>query len=556
MKNFKKSVVYQIYPKSFKDSNGDGFGDLRGVIEKLDYLKGLGVDYIWMTPFYVSPQKDNGYDIADYYNIDPRYGTMEDFEELAKEAKNRGIDLMLDMVFNHTSTEHEWFKRALKGEKKYKDYYIFKEGKKDEPPTNWVSKFGGNAWEYIEEMGEYYLHLFDVTQADLNWDNPELREEVYNVVNFWIEKGVKGFRLDVINLISKPEKFENDYEGDGRRFYTDGHKIHEYLKELNERTFGKDVEIITVGEMSSTSIDNCIKYSNPEEKELTMVFNFHHLKVDYKDGQKWSLMDFDFLELKNIFDKWQRGIINGGGWNAVFWCNHDQPRVNSRFGNVEKYHKESSKMLATAIHMMSGTPYIYQGEEIGMTNPYFDNIDEYKDIESINYFNILKEEGVEEKEIIKILQSKSRDNSRTPVQWNKENNSGFTTGTPWINVAKNYKNINIESALEDKTSVYYHYKKLIELRKEEDVIAYGDYGQLLKEDTKVYAYERNYNEEKLVVVNNFYGEEYKLDLSKEIENLEGFNKKILVSNYENSGLDLSELTLRPYESIVYKLEEI
>ncbi len=553
MKNFKKSVVYQIYPKSFKDSNGDGFGDLRGVIEKLDYLKGLGVDYIWMTPFYVSPQKDNGYDIADYYNIDSRYGTMEDFEELVSEAKKRGIDLMLDMVFNHTSTEHEWFKRALKGEKKYKDYYIFKEGKKDEPPTNWVSKFGGNAWEYVEEMGEYYLHLFDVTQADLNWDNPKLREEIYKVVNFWIEKGVKGFRLDVINLISKPEKFENDCEGDGRRFYTDGHRIHEYLKELNERTFGKDVKIITVGEMSSTSIDNCIKYSNPKEKELTMVFNFHHLKVDYKNGQKWSLMDFDFLELKKIFDNWQRGIINGGGWNALFWCNHDQPRVNSRFGDVYKYHNESSKMLATSVHMMSGTPYIYQGEEIGMTNPYFEYIEEYKDVESINYFNILKEAEVEEKEIIKILQSKSRDNSRTPVQWSEDENAGFTTGNPWINVAKNYKNINVKSALEDETSVYYHYKKLIELRKNEDVIAYGDYIQLLKEDTKVYAYERNYNGEKLVVVNNFYGKEYKVDLSKEIENLEDFNKKILLSNYDESGLDLRDLILRPYESIVYKL---
>lgn len=553
MKDFKKSVVYQIYPKSFKDSNGDGLGDLRGVIEKLDYLKTLGVDYIWMTPFYVSPQKDNGYDIADYYKIDPRYGTMEDFEELVKEAKSRNIDIMLDMVFNHTSTEHEWFKRALKGEEKYKNYYIFKEGKKGEPPTNWISKFGGNAWEYVEELEEYYLHLFDVSQADLNWDNKELREEIYKVVNFWIDKGVKGFRLDVINLISKPEKFENDYEGDGRRFYTDGHRIHEYLKELNERTFGKDVEIITVGEMSSTSIDNCIKYSNPKEKELTMVFNFHHLKVDYKNGQKWSLMDFDFLELKKIFDNWQRGIINGGGWNALFWCNHDQPRVNSRFGDVYKYHNESSKMLATSVHMMSGTPYIYQGEEIGMTNPYFEYIEEYKDVESINYFNILKEEGVEEKEIIKILQSKSRDNSRTPVQWSEDENAGFTTGNPWINVAKNYKNINVMSALEDETSVYYHYKKLIELRKNEDVIAYGDYIQLLKEDNKVYAYERNYNGEKLVVVNNFYGKEYKVDLSKEIENLEDFNKKILLSNYDESGLDLRDLILRPYESIVYKL---
>ena len=555
MKDFKKSVVYQIYPKSFKDSNGDGLGDLRGVIEKLDYLKNLGVDYIWMTPFYVSPQKDNGYDIADYYKIDPRYGTMEDFEELVKEAKNRNIDIMLDMVFNHTSTEHEWFQRALKGEEKYKNYYIFKEGKKGESPTNWISKFGGNAWEYVEELGAYYLHLFDVSQADLNWDNKELREEIYKVVNFWIDKGVKGFRLDVINLISKPEKFRNDYEGDGRRFYTDGHRIHEYLKELNERTFGKDVEIVTVGEMSSTTIENCIKYSNPKEKELSMVFNFHHLKVDYKDSQKWSLMDFDFIELKKLFNNWQRGMINGGGWNALFWCNHDQPRVNSRFGDVNKYFNESSKMLATSIHMMSGTPYVYQGEEIGMTNPGFESIEEYRDVESINYFNILKEEEIDEKEIMEILKSKSRDNSRTPVQWNEEKNAGFTTGTPWINIANNYREINVERALENKDSVFYHYKKLIELRKNEDVIAYGDYIQLLEEDPKVYAYERNYNGEKLLVINNFYGEEYLVDLSKEIEGLENYNKSILISNYKDSTLDLLNLKLRPYESIVYKLEK-
>lgn len=555
MKDFKKSVVYQIYPKSFKDSNGDGLGDLRGVIEKLDYLKTLGVDYIWMTPFYVSPQKDNGYDIADYYKIDPRYGTMEDFEELVKEAKSRNIDIMLDMVFNHTSTEHEWFKRALKGEEKYKNYYIFKEGKKGEPPTNWISKFGGNAWEYVEELEEYYLHLFDVSQADLNWDNKELREEIYKVVNFWIDKGVKGFRLDVINLISKPEKFENDYEGDGRRFYTDGHRIHEYLKELNERTFGKDVEIVTVGEMSSTTIENCIKYSNPKEKELSMVFNFHHLKVDYKDGQKWSLMDFDFIELKKLFNNWQRGMIKGGGWNAVFWCNHDQPRVNSRFGDVNKYFNESSKMLATSIHMMSGTPYVYQGEEIGMTNPDFESIEEYRDVESINYFNILKEEGIDEKEIMEILKSKSRDNSRTPVQWNEEKNAGFTTGTPWINIANNYRKINVERALENKDSVFYYYKKLIELRKNEDVIAYGDYIQLLEEHPKVYAYERNYNDEKLLVINNFYGEECLVDLSKEIEGLGNYNKSILISNYKDSKLDLLNLKLRPYESIVYKLEK-
>ncbi|MBS5936936.1 alpha,alpha-phosphotrehalase [Clostridium sp.] len=552
MKDFKKSVVYQIYPKSFSDSNNDGIGDIKGIIGKLDYLKSLGVDYIWLTPVYISPQKDNGYDVADYCSIDPRYGTMEEFDELVKEAKNRDIYLMLDMVFNHTSTEHEWFKKAMSGDEKYKNYYIFKKGKKGEPPTNWISKFGGSAWEYVEKFDEYYLHLFDVTQADLNWDNEELRNEIYKVVNFWIEKGVKGFRLDVINLISKPEVYEDDYEGDGRRFYTDGPNIHKYLKELNENTFGKYEDIITVGEMSSTSIDNCIKYSNSEEKELSMVFNFHHLKVDYKDGEKWSLMDFDFKALKDLFNSWQRGLIEGNGWNALFWCNHDQPRINSRFGNVNEYLRESSKMLATAVHLMKGTPYIYQGEEIGMTNPEFEDIQEYRDVESINYYNILKEEGKEEEEIIEILKSKSRDNSRTPMQWDDSINSGFTKGTPWINVSKRYKEINAENNKKDEDSIFYHYKKLIDIRKEEDVIAYGDYRILDKDNEKIYAYERKLDNISVIVVNNFYKEEVEINLSKEI-NLDNKKIEILLSNYKDSLLDLNNLKLRPYESVVYRL---
>ncbi len=551
MKDFKKSVVYQIYPKSFKDTNGDGLGDLKGVIEKLDYLENLGVDYIWLTPFYISPQKDNGYDISDYYNVDPAYGTMEDFEELIKECKKRNIDIMLDMVFNHTSTEHEWFKKALKGEKKYKDYYIFKKGEKGNPPTNWKSKFCGNAWEYVEELGEYYLHLFDVTQADLNWDNEELRKEVYRVVNFWIEKGVKGFRLDVINLISKNGTFEDDYEGDGRRFYTDGPNIHQYLKELNENTFGKYEDIITVGEMSSTTIENCLKYSNPDEKELSMVFNFHHLKVDYKDGEKWSLMDFDFKELKKIFKKWQTGMIEGNGCTAVFWCNHDQPRINSRFGDVNNYHRESSTMLANTVHFMSGVLYIYQGEEFGMTNPEFDDINEYRDVDAINYYNVLKKQGIEESKILQLLKSKSRDNSRTPIQWDSSENSGFTTGVPWINVTNNYKEINLERALEDEKSIFYYYKKLIALRKEEDIIAYGNYEILLEDDDQVYAYKRSLKNESIIVVNNFYGKECTINIEKEI----GVNEKIelLISNYDYSHKDMSNIVLRPYEAFTIKI---
>ncbi|GAA0182303.1 alpha,alpha-phosphotrehalase [Clostridium sediminicola] len=551
MKDFKKSVVYQIYPKSFKDSNGDGLGDLKGVTEKLDYLKTLGIDYIWLTPFYVSPQNDNGYDVADYCNIDPRFGTMKDFQEMVHEANKRGIDVMLDMVFNHTSTEHTWFKNALNGDERYKNYYIFKKTKSQRAPTNWISKFGGSAWEYIEELDEHYLHLFDTTQADLNWENHEVKKEIFDIVNFWIEKGVKGFRLDVINLISKPDKYEDDYEGDGRRFYTDGPRIHEYLKELNSQTFGKYKDIITVGEMSSTTVDNCIKYSNPDEKELSMVFNFHHLKVDYKDKEKWSLMDFDFMKLKEILSTWQSGMQNGNGWSAAFWCNHDQPRVVSRFGDDKKYHKESTKMLATAIHMLRGTPYIYQGEEFGSTNPYFNDIKQYKDIESINYYNILKEQGINDEEIIKILQSKSRDNSRTPMQWNSSAKAGFTDGTPWISVSENYKEINAEEALKDTNSVFYHYQKLIKLRKEFDVVAYGDFQHILEDHENIFAYIRNYNEEKLLVINNFYGRETEFVLPGEF-NFHEYNSKILISNYNDSPNCFNRITLRPYESIVYQ----
>ena len=546
MKDFKNSVVYQIYPKSFNDSNNDGFGDLRGVVEKLDYLEGLGVDYIWLTPFFVSPQNDNGYDIADYYNIDPAYGTMEDFETLVEEATKRNIKIMLDMVFNHTSTYHEWFKKALQGDPKYKNYYIFRKGENGNPPTNWISKFGGNAWEYVEHLDEYYLHLFDVTQADLNWENPELRQEVYNVVNFWIEKGVKGFRLDVINLISKPDTLENDYIGDGRRFYTDGPRIHKYLKELNENTFGKHDDIITVGEMSSTTIENCLKYSNPDEKELSMVFNFHHLKVDYKDGDKWKLKDFDFAELKTLFNTWQTSMMEGNGWNAVFWCNHDQPRVVSRLGDDKNYHEQSAKMLATAVHCLRGTPYIYQGEEIGMTNAYFNDINKYRDVESLNYYNILKEQGHTEEETYDIIMARSRDNSRTPMQWNDEVNAGFSETTPWLSVINNYETINVEKNLADENSIYYHYKKLIQLRKQYDVIANGTYEAMLAEHQNVYAYRRTLNNEELIVLNNFYGKE--TDVTLDIKDVNGYT--CLLSNYEEKELT-NQLTLRPYESIVF-----
>ncbi|MCT4585989.1 MAG: alpha,alpha-phosphotrehalase [Peptostreptococcaceae bacterium] len=557
MKDFTKSCVYQIYPKSFYDSNNDGYGDLKGVIEKLDYIKELGVDYIWLTPFYISPQNDNGYDVSDYKNIDSRFGTMNDFEKLVKEANKKDIDIMLDMVFNHTSTEHKWFKEALKGNEKYKNYYIFKNSKDDKAPTNWISKFGGSAWKYVKEFDEYYLHLFDETQADLNWENIEVRNEVYDIVNFWIQKGVKGFRLDVINLISKPKIYEDDYIGDGRRFYTDGHKIHDYLKELNKNTFGKYKDIITVGEMSSTNIENCIKYSSEDEKELSMVFNFHHLKVDYKDGQKWSLMDFDFHKLKDLFDNWQTKMDEKNAWNALFWCNHDQPRIVSRFGDTKKYHKESAKMLATSIHLMKGTPYIYQGEEIGMTNPNFDDINKYKDVESINIYNEKLEQGISKDNIMALIKEKSRDNSRTPIHWNDEINAGFSKSKPWLSISNNYKEINIKNSLEDKDSIFYHYKKLIKIRKDYDIVSKGDYKILFKEDNNIYAYIRTYEDKMILVMNNFYAKDYKINIFEDEFLKQKFmeqkykNVEILISNYKDVKKDITNIDLRPYESIAY-----
>lgn len=544
--NFEDKVVYQIYPKSFYDSNNDGIGDLNGITEKLDYLKYLGVDYIWITPFFVSPQRDNGYDVADYCNIEPMYGTMEDFDRLSLEAKKRGIGIMLDMVFNHTSTEHKWFKKALSGDKKYQDFYIFKKGEKNNPPTNWVSKFGGNAWEYVEELESYYLHLFDKTQADLNWENPEVREEIYKVVKFWLDKGVNGFRFDVVNLISKPEKFENDYVGDGRRFYTDGPKIHEYLKGLNLNSFGQNPDIITVGEMSSTSMENCFKYSGKDENELSMVFNFHHLKVDYKNKDKWALQPFDFQELKDILNSWQVGMQEHNAWSALFWCNHDQPRVVSRFGDDKNYWEKSAKMLGTVIHMLRGTPYIYQGEEIGMTNSYFTNISQYRDVESINYHKILMDGGLSDEEAMKIVMERSRDNGRTPMQWSSDVNGGFSKGTPWIESIKNYEKINVENQINDENSILNYYRKLIALRKEYKVIALGKTIPLLEDNKNIYMFKRESEYEELLVITNFYGTKCELELDFEIEGYE-----CILSNGDNNIKLEKKLELQPYDALVF-----
>ncbi|MCI9594743.1 MAG: alpha,alpha-phosphotrehalase [Lachnospiraceae bacterium] len=540
MVDFGNKVVYQVYPKSFMDANGDGVGDLKGITGRLDYLKDLGIDYLWITPVFPSPQRDNGYDVADYCGIDPRFGTMEDMEELIAEGKKRGIGLMLDMVFNHTSTEHLWFKKALAGEKKYQDYYIFKEGRPDKPPTNWQSKFGGTAWAYVPSLGKWYLHLFDVTQADLNWDNPEVRDELKKVILFWKMKGIESFRFDVVNLISKPERLIDDNEGDGRRFYSDGPHVHEYLQEL-----ARDAGIagcVTVGEMSSTSLKDCIAYSRPENKELSMCFNFHHLKVDYKDGDKWKLMEPDRMALKKLFEEWQVGMEKGNGWNALFWCNHDQPRIVSRFGDEGKYWKESAKMLAAAIHLMRGTPYIYQGEELGMINPHFRNISQYRDVESLNYYQILQEQGKTKEEALVVLAARSRDNSRTPMQWTGGKHAGFTEGMPWIETGDKAEEINAGLQRGDEDSIYTFYKKLIALRKEKEIIAKGSIAFIEKENPDVLGYRRRYGSEELVVLNNLTGKEVAVTAEEVWKDY----RKIL-GNYPG---EVIKARLRPFETVV------
>lgn len=544
---WQRAVVYQIYPKSFKDTTGSGTGDLQGIIEKLDYIQALGVDVIWLTPVYQSPQNDNGYDISDYFSIDPAYGTMEDFEQLLKETHQRDMKLIMDLVINHTSTHHEWFQESAQSkDNPFRDFYIWKDaGNDEEMPNNWKSKFGGPAWQWDEQTEQYYLHLFDKTQADLNWENDTLREKLYDMMRYWAKKGIDGFRLDVINLISKHQDFPDDNQGDGRRFYTDGPRIHEYLHEMNQAVF-KPHGMMTVGEMSSTSIESCVKYTNPKREELDMTFQFHHLKVDYPEGKKWTKAPFDFLELKQILSDWQVGMHEGKGWNALFWCNHDQPRIVSRFGNEGPYREMSAKMLATTLHMMQGTPYIYQGEEIGMTNPNFTSLEQYRDVESLNAYEEMKAAGVPEKEILAILQQKSRDNARTPMQWTDGEHAGFTTGEPWIPVADNYHDIHVKHVVQQPNSIFQHYQALIQLRKKYDMITHGDYQLLLADHPQIFAYTRSWQGERMLVVSNFY--------AKDVEASFSYGQgEVLLSNYPDSSTDLDRITLRPYESVIYKV---
>jgi trehalose-6-phosphate hydrolase len=553
---WRKAVVYQIYPKSFKDTTGNGVGDIQGIIEKLDYLKELGVDVLWLTPIYRSPQRDNGYDISDYYAIHEEYGSMEDFEELLDQAHHRGMKIMLDIVVNHTSTDHPWFREARSSkDSPRRDFYIWKDGKETgDAPTNWQSKFGGSAWEWDEKTEQYYLHLFDVTQADLNWENKQVRREVYEMMRWWLDKGVDGFRLDVINLISKDQRFPDDDgsvpPGDGRKFYTDGPRVHEFLQEMNREVFSH-YDIVTVGEMSSTSIPHCIRYTRPENRELNMTFNFHHLKVDYPGGEKWAVGEMDFLALKRILSEWQIEMGRGGGWNALFWCNHDQPRVVSRYGDDGKYRKESAKMLATAMHMLQGTPYIYQGEELGMTNPDFTSIDDYRDVETLNMYRILLEKGMKEEEVMKIIRQKSRDNSRTPMQWDASPHGGFTKGVPWIRTAPNYREIHAEEARRDPDSVFHHYRKLIQLRKDYDIITSGEFEVQDLEHPEIFAYWRKGDGEKLLVINNFFGRSVEYALPDTVAT-EGWKQELLLSNYADSLVQGVSWKLRPYESLVYR----
>ncbi|GAM54593.1 trehalose-6-phosphate hydrolase [Vibrio ishigakensis] len=476
---------------------------------------------------------------------------MQDFDELLEQAHQRGIRIIMDIVVNHTSTAHKWFQSALEGkDSPYRDYYIWKDPVDGKEPTNWQSKFGGNAWEFDEKSGQYYLHLFATEQADLNWENPKVRQEVEEVISFWAEKGVDGFRLDVINLISKQQDFPNDDIGDGRRFYTDGPRVHEYLQQISDAVFQK-YGSVTVGEMSSTTLEHCQQYSSLDGKELSMVFNFHHLKVDYPNGEKWTKAPFDFIELKQIFNHWQTGL-NGQGWGALFWCNHDQPRVVSRLGDDENYRVESAKMLAASVHMMQGTPYVYQGEEIGMTNPKYTSIEQYRDVESTNMYQLMVEEqGVDKQQMLDILASKSRDNSRTPMQWNSEEFAGFSKSAPWLEVASNYPQINAEQAVADPGSVFYFYKRLIELRKQVAVITEGDYQDLLPEHKQIFMYQRKSANQTLICVNNYYGTEASWELP---DDFDVSKATLLLSNYSEQGEATKTQALRPYETRIWLVE--
>lgn len=534
---WKNAVIYQVYPRSFQDSNGDGIGDLNGIIQRLDYLEDLGVDAIWLSPIYKSPQDDNGYDISDYQDIDPMFGTLSDMEHLIEEAKRHNIRIIMDLVLNHTSDEHVWFQEAKKSrDNVYHDYYVWRDGEAGTPPNDMKACFGGSAWEWVTEVGRYYFHQFSVKQPDLNWENPKLRQEIYDMILWWMEKGVGGFRLDVIDQIAKePDKMITN----------NGPHLHEFIREMSRETFQKG-DLVTVGEAWGATTENAKQFSNPDASELSMVFQFEHIGLDQQEGrEKWDLAPLPFLKLKEVFNRWQTKLY-GCGWNSLFWNNHDLPRIVSRWGNDKEYRAESAKMLATLLHGMQGTPYIYQGEEFGMTNVKYP-IEEYNDIETRNMYQERLEQGYEAVDIMRSIHAKSRDNARTPMQWNDGKNAGFTNGMPWIKVNPNYKNINAKVQVKDKDSIYNYYKRLIRFRKDYKVFAEGRFQMLLETDEDIFAYSRYGESGQLIVICNFYGK----TLECPLQEMWG-RGKLLIGNYGDVG---DGSVLRPYEARIYLVEQ-
>lgn len=550
---WKESVVYQIYPRSFYDSNGDGIGDIPGIIKKLDYLKKLGIDVLWLSPVYQSPNDDNGYDISNYYKIMDDFGDMDDFNQLLKEVHKRNMKLIMDLVVNHTSDEHLWFQEARKSKNNpYRDYYIWRSGKNDREPNNWESNFSGSTWTYDDITNEYYFHLFSKKQPDLNWENPQLRQEIYQMMKWWLDKGIDGFRMDVINLISKQPSLpdapnpENKKYVSGDMYYMNGPRVHEFLQEMYKEVLSK-YDVMTVGETPGVDVHEAEKYTGNHREELQMVFQFEHMDLDSGPESKWNLKPLKLTDLKDNLTKWQKGLQNSG-WNSLYLNNHDQPRMVSRFGDDKNYREESAKMLATLLHMMQGTPFIYQGEEIAMTNAYFPNINDYKDIETLNMYEekVVEQEKNPEK-VMEAIHAKGRDNARTPFQWDDCKHAGFTTGVPWIKVNQNYKHINAQKNINDKQSVYYYYQKLIQLRKQYDIIVYGDYELIDPSNESIFAYLRKYKNEKLLVITNFTDKYVNFNMPNNFE-----AKEKLISNYLNINDKTQKvLKLRPFEAIVF-----
>ena len=548
---WKEAVIYQIYPRSFMDGNGDGIGDLKGITSRLDYLKYLGVDVIWLSPVYKSPNDDNGYDISDYQAIMDEFGTMEDFDEMLAEAHKRGIRIVMDLVVNHTSDEHRWFVESRKSkENDYRDYYIWREGKDAQtPPNNWGSCFGGSAWQYDEETAMYYLHLFSKKQPDLNWDNPKVRKEVFDMMTWWCEKGIDGFRMDVISMISKtaemPDGEVTDFYGDYSPYCIHGPNVHKYLQEMNEKVLSK-YDIMTVGETPGVTTEVAKQYAGEDTRELNMVFQFEHVDNHGKYG-KWDDQKWQLTKLKAILSRWQMDLY-GKAWNSLFWDNHDQPRAVSRFGDDRpQYRETSAKMLATCLHMMQGSPYIYQGEELGMTNYPFQSPKDFRDIESINAYEEWCASGkVSHEDFWPCITARSRDNARTPMQWDDSEQAGFTTGTPWIAVNPNYKEINAKAETKDPNSVFHYYKKLIALRKENPIMVYGKYEPLMEDSEELFVYTRTLDDQKLLVVCNFTDQDTAFAIPAEFTGC-----SCLISNMEND-YSAQEITVKPYEAFVLK----